>query len=165
MNFEQRYAELYTEMYELCQKNGAGDPFSYARSREILMANVLGHKVGATYRGCDGYDDNGEYEYKSTIDKNIKGTYNGISVMPTLDEQVDYIKNKKIGKYPFHYFARFEGSKIVEVWRMSGEKVAELLLPKIVKQYEHHQKVKVVDPRIGVHLTKKEIYKYGERIL
>ena len=47
------------------------------------MANFLKHKVAETYSGPDGIDCDGECEYKSTIDKNIKATYNGISVQDT----------------------------------------------------------------------------------
>ena len=56
MNPEQEFQELYERMYLLCQENGWGDPFSYARSREIYMANALGHKVATTYSGADAYE-------------------------------------------------------------------------------------------------------------
>ena len=42
---EQRYQQLFENMYKLCEEQGWGDPFSYARSREIHMAGVLGHTV------------------------------------------------------------------------------------------------------------------------
>ena len=71
MNPEQEFQELYERMYCLCQENGWGDPFSYARSREIYMANALGHKVATTYSGADAYEVvDGQripVEYKSTI--------------------------------------------------------------------------------------------------
>ena len=45
MTPEQEYQQLYERMYHLCQENGWGDPFSYARSREIHLAGLLGHKI------------------------------------------------------------------------------------------------------------------------
>ena len=80
MTPEQKFQKLFEEMYTLCEENNWGDPFSYARSREIHMAGVLGHKVAEDYAGADAYDEIGECEYKSTIGKNINATYNGISV-------------------------------------------------------------------------------------
>ena len=55
---EERFAELFENMYELCIENEWGDPFSYARSREIHMANILGHRVAPTLSGADAYEDN-----------------------------------------------------------------------------------------------------------
>ena len=83
MTPEQKFQNLFEEMYNLCQENNWGDPFSYARSREIYMATVLGHKVAETFSGADGIDEVGECEYKSTTGKNVNGTYNGISVQDT----------------------------------------------------------------------------------
>ena len=60
------------------------------------MANFLKHKIAETYSGPDGIDCDGECEYKSTIDKNIKATYNGISVQDTWENQVEYLTNKKL---------------------------------------------------------------------
>ena len=149
------FMELYKKMYDICTKNNWGDPFSYARSKEIYMANFLKHKVAETYSGADGIDCDGECEYKSTIDKNIKATYNGISVQETWDEQIYYLKNKKIAKYKNHYFARFDEGSIKEIYKMNGDKVLELLLPKLKKQFEKENKGK--DPRLGASLCKNEI--------
>lgn len=41
MTPEQKFQELFEEMYQLCDEQGWGDPFSYARSREIHMAGTL----------------------------------------------------------------------------------------------------------------------------
>ena len=38
MTPEEKYRDLYEQMYDLCKEQGWGDPFSYARSREIYMA-------------------------------------------------------------------------------------------------------------------------------
>ena len=80
---EQRYTRLFEEMYEICNTEGWGDPFSYARSREIHMAGILGHGVADDYSGADAYDKYDlPVEYKSTIGKKLTATYNGISVQP-----------------------------------------------------------------------------------
>ena len=63
---EQRYQKLFEQMYEICETEGWGDPFSYARSREIHMAGVLGHRVADDYSGADAYDKYDlPVEYKS----------------------------------------------------------------------------------------------------
>lgn len=161
------FIEAYKALYRICEKNGYGDPFSYARSREIYIAELLGHKIGNTYSGADGYDENGEYEYKSTIAKNINGTYNGISVQPTLNKQILYIKNDKIGKYSKHYIARFEGAEVVELYEVDAKDVLKVLMPKIEKEWtkKSSKKSKAKDPRIGVGLKQKEIYKYGKKLI
>ncbi len=157
-----RFKQLYEEMYSLC---GGSDPFSYARAREIYMAAEFGHKVADDYAGADAYDGDIPLEYKSTIAKVINATYNGISVQDSWEEQERYIINDKIGKYPFHYYARFADGKIVEAWKLTGEKVLEILLPKIEKQYSKKKNGSGKDPRIGVTVSQKEIKEHGERIM
>ena len=39
-NAKRRFSECFSEMYNICKDMGWGDPFSYARSREIHMANM-----------------------------------------------------------------------------------------------------------------------------
>ena len=163
MTPEQKYRQLYEQMYDLCEEQGWGDPFSYARSREIYMAGLLGHKIADDYSGEDAIDEDGGCEYKSTIGKNINGTYNGISVQDSWEEQEKYIKEDKIGKYPNHYYAKFKDGKVTEVWKLTCNAVLDILLPKIKKQFNQgtsHKK----DPRIGVSVSQKEIKQYGERI-
>ena len=99
MTPEEKYRDLYEQMYDLCEEQGWGDPFSYARSREIYMAGLLGHKVADDYSGEDAIDEDGGCEYKSTIGKSVNGTYNGISVQDTWELQEKYIVEDKIGKY------------------------------------------------------------------
>lgn len=165
MTNEEKYLELYRQMYDLCQEKGWGDPFSYSRAKEIYMASILGHKVTGTYSGSDGYDENGEYEYKSTITKKISATYNGISVQDTLEEQIEYIKKDKIGKYTKHFCARFNGAEIEELYEMRVEDVLDILLPKIIKKYKSTSNKKKKDPRLGVTLTTKDIKTYGKKII
>jgi len=159
----ERYAAAFKELYTVCKEQDWGDPFSYARSREIHMAILLGHEVAPTYSGADAFEPDGSpVEYKSTISDEIKGTYNGISVHDTWETQVSYLQNEKIGCYKHHYFARYSEDEIVEMWRLDGSKVLELLLPKLQKQYFKEKKGK--DPRLGATLTSKEIKMFGEQI-
>ena len=160
---EQRYGELFKEMYDLCIQEGWGDPFSYAVSREIMIANELGHKKADTYSGADGIDEDGGCEYKSTINKNINGAYNGISVQSSWSEQERYLREEKIGKYKNHYMARFDSGRIVECYKLSGKDVLDILLPKLKAKYPNISKKK--DPRLGASLSKSEILQYGEKII
>ena len=105
MTPEQQYQQLFEQMYALCEANEWGDPFSYARSREIHMAGILGHTIADDYSGADAYDQDGPCEYKSTIGKKLTATYNGISVQDTWEKQVEYIQEEKIGKYANHYLS------------------------------------------------------------
>jgi hypothetical protein len=162
-SMERRFAELFTEMYSLCRSQGWGDPFSYARAREIYIANVLGHRIHNNFSGPDGHDQEGNAcEYKTTTGQKIQGTYNGISYQDTWEKQFDYLKNEKIACYRWHYFARFDGPDIVELWKMDGDKVLELITPSIRKKYWAFKKNK--DPRLGVTLTKNQITTFGMKI-
>lgn len=162
---EQAFQQLFEEMYQLCNQQGWGDPFSYARSREIHLAGILGHKLVKTYSGADAIDENGECEYKSTIANSINGTYNGISVQDTWEKQELYLIEEKLGKYFNHYFARYENGKVVEVWKLSSDDVLMILLPKLKKDWERKINGKHKDPRLSGIITKKEIYQYGTQIL
>ena len=134
-----RYQQLFDELYELCKEQGWGDPFSYARSREIHLACVLGHRIADTFSGADAFSDEGELEYKSTTAKSINGSYNGISVQNTWEEQEYYLANEKIGKYANHYIARYDESKIAEIWKLSSNDVLKILTPKLKKDWDRKQ--------------------------
>ena len=163
---QQRYLDAFAALYEAAEEMNAGDPMSYARSREIHLACILGHSVADTYSGADAYEADGTpVEYKSTIGKNISATYNGISVQPTWEDQEAYLIEHKIGCYPRHYYARYEGAKVVEVWVMDSDTVLSLLLPKAEKQYSTKRNGKAKDPRIGVTISSGEIRKFGRRIV
>jgi len=165
MTPEQKFQELFEQMYDLCQENGWGDPFSYARSREIHLAGLLGHKVAETYSGADAIDGDGECEYKSTIANSINGTYNGISVQDTWEEQERYLIEDKLGKYANHYIARYDGGKVEEVWKLDGDTVLAILLPKLKKDWERKINGNHKDPRLSGNITKKEIHQFGTRVL
>lgn len=72
MTPEEKFQQLFEQMYSLCDEQGWGDPFSYARSREIHMAGVLNHQIAKDYSGADAYDEDGGAEYKSTIGQKYK---------------------------------------------------------------------------------------------
>tara|TARA_B100002052_G_scaffold277981_1_gene283908 strand:+ start:1878 stop:2420 length:543 start_codon:yes stop_codon:yes gene_type:complete len=158
---ELQYQALYEQLYALCEDQGWGDPFSYARSREIHMAGILGHRIADDYSGADAFDSEGGCEYKSTIAKSINATYNGISVQDTWEEQERYLKEDKIGKYRNHYYARYEGGKVVEIWKLNAEDVLHIILPKAKKQYPKKRAGNAKDPRIGVTISRREIHQYG----
>ena len=101
-NASQQYKELYEQMCQLCASEGWGDPFSYARGKEIYMANAFNHQIWKAYSGPDGVDEAGECEYKSTIQSRIQGTYNGISVQAyvlTGDQVLDILIPKLEKQY------------------------------------------------------------------
>ena len=73
MTPEQEYKKLYQRMSNLCKQQGWGDPFSYARSKEIYAAIELGHEVSKTFSGADAFNELGyPVEYKSTTGKKAK---------------------------------------------------------------------------------------------
>ncbi len=69
---------------------------------------------------------------------------------------------EKIGKYPYHYYARFEGTKIVEMYVLDAKDVIDILLPKLKKSYGSTLKRK--DPRLGVTISEKIIKQYGRLV-
>jgi hypothetical protein len=160
-NFNNLCKELQTSWTKMGLK---GDPFSYGRIKEARMSFELNHILADKYAGCDAFDENGEYEYKSTIGKDINGTYNGISVQPTWEEQKEYFKNEKILKYKNHYFCRFKCEKVEEIYEMDSDKVLSILEPKLKKDFYNKKSGKYKDPRLGVTLSKDEIVKYGTKI-
>ena len=162
-NASQQYKELYEEICQLCASEEWGDPFSYARGKEIYMANAFKHQIWKEYSGPDGVDEDGECEYKSTTQVRIQGTYNGISVKPTWDERVAYLCDQKIAKYKHHYFGRFnkDTGTLEEAYVLTGEQVLDILIPKLKKQYPG----KGADPRLGANVSMTEIKKYGKKII
>jgi hypothetical protein len=149
-------------MCDIASKNGWGDPLNYGRAREIDFALKLGHRVSQTLAGADAYDvDNNPVEYKTTTQRLIQGTYNGISVQPTWEEQEKYLREEKIGKYKHHYFARYDGGNIMECWRLTSDQVLDYLLPRLKKQYESSRSRK--DPRLGCSIPA-DIIRSGEPI-
>jgi len=164
MTPKEEYIQLFKQMSQICEKEGWGDPFSYARSKEIYATCVLNHKVADTFSGADAFNQSGEpVEYKSTTARNNKGSYTGISVQSTWEEQKKYLLKEKLAKYPEHYYNRFQDGVLVESWKLSGEKVYELLLPKLKKKFPDVLKKK--DPRLSANISWKEIQQYGTRVI
>ena len=156
------------EIDEICKENNMGDIFSYSKVKEVLMATKLEHSVPSDYSGADAYNKKNEpVEYKSTIGKTINGTYNGVSVQPTWEKQLKYLKEEKIGKYPFHYYGRFDGTKIVELYELIAEDVLKVLIPKLKKDYDRKTSSdsKHKDPRLGSTINQTEIKRYGKSVL
>lgn len=163
---QKRFYECFQELSDICAEAKWGDPHSYARGREIYAACVLGHKVSDTLSGADGYDQEGNpVEYKSTIGKHCQGAYTGVSVKSTWEAQKEYLIKEKICKYPWHFYNRFDGGKLVESWKMSGQKVYEILLPKLKKKYEKLSTSTAADPRLAATVTWKEIKKHGSQVV
>lgn len=161
---EQEYKKLYERIAKLCDEQGWGDPFSYARSKEIYAAISLGHNIATTFSGADAINEDGEeVEYKSTTGKNCKGAYTGISVQSTWAEQERYLREEKIAKYPEHYYNRFEEGKLVESWKMKGVDVYNKLLPKLKKKFSTVLSKK--DPRLSANITWTEIKRYGTKVI
>tara|TARA_Y100000593_G_scaffold19755_1_gene39688 strand:+ start:198 stop:704 length:507 start_codon:yes stop_codon:yes gene_type:complete len=162
---EQKYKEAFNTMWKVCKDQNWGDPFNYNRAKEIYTSIELKHLVSTKYAGADAIDEDGEAEYKSTIQNRINGAYKGISRHETWEEQVEYLKTKKIAKYKNHYFARFdrENMTIAECWRLSGDTVLEILLPKLEKQF--FSKTKRKDPRLEGTVSMTKIKKYGEQLI
>lgn len=161
---EQKYIRLYKEMSDLCEQQSWGDPFSYARSKEILAAIELGHTVADTFSGADAFRTPAKtkpLEYKSTTGKTCKGSYTGISVQPTWPAQRTYLRESKLGCYD-HFFNRFENGKLVESWEVPGRDVYKTLLPKLEASYATVLTKK--DPRLSATLNWTEIQKFGKRV-
>lgn len=166
MTPEQKFQNLYKQMWDLCQENDWGDPFSYARAKEIYATCSLGHKMPGPnmYAGADGINEKKQpVEYKSTTGKKCRGSYTGISVQKTWKEQEKYLITEKIGKYPEHYYNRFENGELVESWKMSGKKVLDILLPKLYMKFDKVKEQK--DPRLAATVTWREIQSYGEQVI
>ncbi len=161
---EARFDALFSGQYEVCQEQNWGDPYAPGRAREIHMANTLGHKVAPTLSGADAYEDEAmtiPVEYKSTTGS-LKGTYNGISVKSTWDEQLQYLREGKICCYVRHYFARYEGANIVELWCLDCETVLNGLLDRIQDQFLRDRNG--ADPRLGAILSGTYIRNHGTQI-
>ena len=152
MTPEEEYIKLYKRMSELCHEQQWGDPFSYARSKEIAAAIELGHQVAPKFSGADAImSDGSEAE-----------SYTGISVQENWEKQKNYLSDEKIKKYPFHFYNRFVVGGLAESWQLSGDIVYNLLLPKLEKKYPTVLDKK--DPRLSANITASEIKKYGKKV-
>ena len=87
----------------------------------------------------------------------------GISVQDTWKKQVKYLEKEKILKYPEHYYARFNGTNIEEMWVLNADRVLKLLIPKLKRNFNNVKNLK--DPRLGASIPKRDIIKYGKKII
>ena len=159
---QEQWLHCFNQLQTLSTELGLGDCFNYNRGREIHTAFKLGLTVSDTLAGADAFEDGKPVELKSTIGA-LKGVYNGVSVQPTWDEQVEYLINKKIGCYYHHYITRYDNGVLCEVYRLSGDDVLALTLPKFKKQF-HSTNVRK-DPRLSATINSKEIKQFGTRVI
>lgn len=164
-------ADLLQEtFYDL---TGNADAFNYNRIGEFLTAIALDLDWNSGFNSSDAFDKKGNpIEFKSTTEKNIKGTYNGLSAHETKDEFIDYMHQK----YPDntrHIFTRKENGTAVEIWELNNKNVLDILIPKLLNLFYPEGVYSVTsektgrprkDPRPGSAVCMKEIYKYGEQI-
>ena len=73
------------------------------------------------------------------------------------------MREHKILKYPEHYFNRFQDGKLVESWRLTGQQVYDILLPKLEKKFDTVLTKK--DPRLSADVTNTDILNSGVRVL
>ena len=159
----EKYLWHRAQSYLICERNGWGDPQNYARGKEIDASLILGHMVSKEYSGSDASDEhNDEVEYKSTTGKNCQGAYTGISNKQTWEGMEEYLINEKILKYKWHFYNRYRKGRMVESWKMSGEDVHRILLPKLKKSWE--TRFTRADSRTGANMSWKEIKKHGTKV-
>tara|TARA_R110000851_G_scaffold95367_1_gene207187 strand:+ start:380 stop:922 length:543 start_codon:yes stop_codon:yes gene_type:complete len=160
-------ARLYActgEIDEICKELNLGDWTSYARIKEIIASFALGHRISDKFSGADAINERKEeVEYKSTTGKNCKGSYTGISNQSTWSAMDNYLIEEKILKYPEHYFNRFDNSKLVESWMMTGQQVYDFIVPKVKRSYETRHRRK--DSRSSGNVTWAEIKNNGTQII
>ena len=135
---QKRFIHTRKEFAAAALACGLSDPFNYGRGNEGYAAIIFGHTISKTLEGADAINEKGELlEYKSTIAETMRATYSGISVQPTWEKQVKYLKEKKILKYPKHYIYRTDkAGNICEAYVLSGQDVYNCLLPKLKKSFE-----------------------------
>ena len=161
-------AEYHQIAAKIAVDHNLGDVLNFSRSKELIAAHVLGHRLADDLPGADAFDGEKPLEYKSTTAKTCKGTYSGISVQPTWEEQVEYLKDK-ILKYE-HYINRFEEGVLVESWHLSGQAAYNILLPKLKKAHTRYLELKKkkkenqADPRLSAGIYKGELMKHGTKV-
>ena len=89
------FKKHFEGLYEVCEDQGWGDPFSYARSREIHMAIELGHEVSSLgiarmYQGiCDTFVlDNTDIEFEADIRKLGMDVCVTDTIMESLEDKI-----------------------------------------------------------------------------
>ena len=148
---------------------GFGNPFNYNRFFEFVQANLLGYSLTRVGGGSDGINDQGETtEFKATeflgytkrgVERSHSFTYNGTTRKNTLEEQMEYCR-EKIMRDPLHHCSLInsEAGKLVKTIQLTNEQVWQLLRPKWENSWH---KPKAADPRIGGSISTAEMKKAG----
>ena len=168
-----QFKALYEALYEFSQSRGYGDPHSYFRSAEILIADALGLEMASGNSGADAFEEPQGFgkragvEIKTTRSGGIKASYTGLSKQDSWPKMERYLVEEKIGCYENHYIGRFQAGKIAEVWKMSASNVLGLILPKVQANFYSQGEffTNEKDPRPKAALGKREITAYATRVL
>lgn len=151
-------------LLEGSREGGWGDPFASGRLREILVADFLGHELAKTLHEEDATDlkTGIKQEYKTTFDyRGFLGRYD-LSTQISLEEQIKYIHEEKIGCYD-HVYATFnEEYKIAGLMIAKGKDVAERIIPKIINKFGKETSNKRKD--LHATLTAKDIREIGSKV-
>jgi len=162
----QKIKHHFQEIDKICKKNDIKDITTNGRVKEFLMAVELGHTLADNTRGADAFDENGNpVEYKSTVNPAINAAYRGISCQESWRKQRKYFKEEKIFCCQKHYFARFDGLEIVEMYSLEPSDVFKILIPKLKKEYKNKKENFHKDPRLGVVIFKNEILENGVQLI
>lgn len=154
-----------TNLVEIFDYLGLGDPFGAGRAREAILANFLGHTLGDDLQGADAYDNSGNiYEYKTTLAScGVAGRYD-VSTQPTWQDQVDYLREDKIANNAYHYYATFTPKmELVSVFEIDGDTVLDLLLPKLQKKF-FQDKTNLKVQGLHATLSAKDIRTFGNKL-
>tara|TARA_Y100000034_G_scaffold25823_1_gene30768 strand:+ start:65 stop:598 length:534 start_codon:yes stop_codon:yes gene_type:complete len=145
------------------------------KQREVLACLATGCRPNPEKTGPDCYYfENGKWlpaERKSTTFKYCRGAYTGISNKATWEEQFILLE-KKIRDMGRHYYDRFDkkSGALVESWWISGEKVYELLLPRVKSDFDNKKALIAAgktpaDPRLSANITWTDIQEHGTQVI
>jgi len=147
--------QLITEVMTILSEEGLStDP---RKLREIQASIQTGCQPNSEKSGPDCfYQEDGQWypaERKSCVTKNINGSYTGISVKSSWDEQVEYLNSK---------VKAFTGA-LVESWYLTGEQVFDIILPMLKKAYP--TTLNKADPRLSASVCMTKIKQYGTQAI
>ena len=165
---EQIYLEAFDNFVDAFYKlTNNKDPFNYNRAKELHLCVVLGLKWNPSNDGADAFDsEDRPVEIKTTIAKNINGTYNGLSAFETLSEFLNYL-HLKFPDNTRHLFARYNGAELEDLYELPNSAIIDILSRKTRKYFDETGQLiknsKSKDPRIGASVSMTEIKKLGEK--
>ena len=164
MTLQEQFTKKYAELVQIANQMDVGDPFGAGRAREIILSGILGHKIGSDLHGIDAESFCGKetYEYKTSLSTKYLTPRYDVSWCDTWENQIEYLKQNKIANHEFHFFASFTIlGEVTAIYKMSGDKVLELLLPKLQRKFYAPKK------RSGVlyaSLSEKDLREHAELI-